>query len=310
MADDEVEIADMSDAPAGVVRAPINAFAALLEHERANGFASLHGSRAEIAVPVRQSLVDWILHQALARRGATGVRVDLLQGARLGVEVTHNVLGIPARARTVLTIEPAADLDRGRVVLRHADSLLWRTIRTVVGALGLLPPGVSFGPGAIGVDLGVMAARAGWPEALPWLQRLRFEGPLDGLLLVDAALEIRPTPNAVPPQARGGSTSAASRPIDVDALLVHLAGARARLELHVTDGIVNDAIAAARTLLERPPDGPAAPSIDARRLAAFVGDVAVRFEPGRLVAKVDLHVPDAPPLTTENGEDGAGTTTG
>ena len=101
------------------------------------------------------------------------VRVELLEGARFGVAVTRSVFGVPARARVVLALDRDVDLASGRVVLRHEESLLWRSVRAVVAALGLVPAGVSFEAGAVVVSLAALAERGGWADLLPMLRRRR-----------------------------------------------------------------------------------------------------------------------------------------
>jgi hypothetical protein len=261
---------------------------ALLRRERARGFTALAGTRIEIAAPVRQPLLDRLVAEAAARAHGTDIRVDLLQGARLGVSVAHRVFGLPARASTMLTIDPVVDLERRRIVLRHDDSFLLRTIRAVVGPLGLLPPGIAFHPGAILVDLDAIAARGGWTDVLSWLRRLEIHGPADGLLVLDAELEVHATEGAAgPPPRAAGSVPLKLTPRD---LLAGMAGARARAEIHVSEALVNDAIREVRaTDLSR---RRATTGSGAEGWPSWVRELSVRFDRATLIISAEVEAPE------------------
>jgi hypothetical protein len=274
---------------------PMNeALAALLARERASGFRRLQGSTGEIAVPIRQAVVDKLVAQALAGRGSTTVRVDVLAGARLAVEVSHVVFGLPARARAVLELERDVDLQRQRIVLRHGNGLLWRTLRGLSGTFGLAPAGVSFGEGAVEIDLRTIAARGGWSDLLAMLRRLVIHGPADGLLAIEADVEIRRDRQDA---SHASSGNAATTPagdqaprLTLDRLLEDFAGSRARVELLIDESLVNDVIAAARA---DQPSRSAPPALPPWR--SFVHDTRARFEPGRLVLALDVELPDRAP---------------
>ena len=70
------------------------------------------------------------------------------------------------------------------------------------------------------------------------------------------------------------------------------------MELRVAESLANAALAAARTAAERPvlrATRDTADAMEARRWASCVGDVRLSFETGRLVAPVELEVPDEEP---------------
>jgi hypothetical protein len=261
----------------------------LMVRERQRGCPSLSGTRAEIAVPVRQVLVDRLVAKALERARDTDVRIDILEGARLAVAVSHRIFGIPARARTVLTIERVVTLRPPHVVLRYDESLLWKTIRAVVAPLGLLPPGVSFAERAVLVDLEALAARGGWSDVLHWLTRLEIHGPADGLLVIEAEAEIsRKNAEGVPVQA--GSHASGPPAVRFEDVLDGVAGARARAEIHVAEGLVNDALAEVRAILAQPMTA-REPRAERAWWMSWVRELAVRFDRGRMVILTDVEVP-------------------
>jgi hypothetical protein len=265
---------------------------ALVARERERGFASLAGTRAEIAVPVCQPLVDRLLARVLAGRPATAVQVDLLEGARVGVAVSHRVFGLPVRARTVLELDRQVDLARGRVVLRHDDGALWTTIRSVAGTLGLLPPGVSFGPGTVEVDLAAMAARAGIADLLPLVESLAIHGPADGLFAIEADV-------AVPEGGvgAGAGDTPAGRPAgpapgrdpETSQWLADLAGLRARVNLWVHESLANEALTLARTF--PPATGSPRTAAPSSGWTSFVHEARIGFHERRLELTLDLEVP-------------------
>jgi hypothetical protein len=289
------------------------AWPALVERERARGFASLGGSRAEIAIPVRQAFVDRLVARVLASRPSTELQVDLLEGARLGVTVSHRVLGFPVRARTVLELDREVDLVGQRLVLRHDDGALWTTIRTVAGTLGLVPAGVTFGAGTVEVDLRAMAARAGFGDLLPLLQHLAIHGPADGLFAIEAELAVSDTvgqgfspadPPSVgqgfspadPPSVGQGFSPAdppsvgqgfSPAPSSLRQSLADLAGSRARVHLRVHESLVNEVLTLARTVTA----GPAGGEHSSPSWTSFVHDARVRFVEGRLVLWLDVELP-------------------
>jgi hypothetical protein len=237
-------------------------------------------------------LVDRLVAKALERARDTDVRIEILEGARLAVAASRRVFGIPARARTVLTIGRVVNLRPPVVVLRYDDSLLWRTIRAVVAPLGLLPPGVSFADRAVLVDLEALAARGGWSDVLHWLTRLEIHGPADGLLVIEAEAAIG-QPNA--PGSPAESVPAGSRASGPPALrfedvLDGVAGARARAEIHITEGLVNEAIDEVRAILGQPMKA-RAPGAEPAWWMSWVRELAVRFDRGQMVIVTDVEVP-------------------
>jgi hypothetical protein len=277
---------------------------ALWADERQRGFPSFVGTRAEIAVPVRQVLVDRLVATALSRARGTDVQVEILEGARLAVSVSHRVFGMPASARTVLTIEPSVDLRQRRVVLRYEDSLLWRTIRGVVAPLGFLPPGIFFAHGAVLVDLETLATRGAWADVLRLVTRLEVHGPADGLILVDADIEIPARHPNGPPSVAAPSVSGGSR-IPSDEWLEGIAGARARAEIHVGEALVNDALGELRTMLGEPkPREAGSAAATTAWWMSWVRELSLRFDRGQLVVVTDVEVPG--PLTKVAGDPGLG----
>lgn len=272
------------------------AWTSLLAREREQGFASLGGSRAEIAVPVRQALVDRLLTRALASRSqTTAVQVELLEGARLGVTASHRVLGLPVRARTVLELDREIDLARGRLVLRHDEGALWKTIRGVAGTLGLLPAGVSFGAGTVEVDLRALLARAGLDDVLSLVQRLVIHGPADGLFAIEADVVVphgglaAGAQKAVSTDGRSTAPRAPLTTSDTERWLTDLAGARARVSVVVHEALANDALSIVRRLSATPSQSPsAAPAV---AWTSLVNDARVRFTDQRLVLDLDLEAP-------------------
>ena len=296
MRTDEVQGASSDVAHAGGRR-----LADLMVRERRRGCPSLSGTRAEIAVPVRQVVVDRLVATALERARGTDVRIDILEGARLAVAVSHRVFGVPARARTVLTIERVVDLRSRVVVLRYDESLLWRTIRAVVAPLGLLPPGVSFAERAVLVDLETLAARGGWSDVLQWLTRLEIHGPAEGLLVIEAEAEVgEPNPAGSPAMPVPAGSHAGTRALRFEDVLDGVAGARVRAQIHVAEGLVNDALDEVRAILGQPMKarGPAA---EPAWWMSWVRELAVRFHRGRMVIVTDVEVPGRPEGNREPG---------
>jgi hypothetical protein len=295
---------EVSDPPTREDRSGRNRLRAVLLSERERGFPSFAGTRAEIAVPVRQGLVDRLVAHAVRSAQGTDVRIDILEGARLAVSVSHRVFGLPASARTVLTIEPSVDLRQRRLVLRHEDSLLWRTIRGVVAPLGFLPSSVSFAQGVVLVDLEAFAGRGGWGDVLGLVTRLDIHGPADGLILIDADVEIQNTPPNGPPlvvvPARDGRPA-----VRTEELLEGIAGARARAEIHVEEALVNDVLGEVRTMLGAPnADAPRSSLADTAWWMSWVREFSVRFDRRHLVVVTDVEVPG--PLAKEAGEQASG----
>jgi hypothetical protein len=272
---------------------------ALLLDERERGFPSFAGTRAEIAVPVRQALVDRLVATALERARGTDVHVEILEGARLAVSVSHRVFGFPAAARTVLTIEPSVDLRQRRLVLRYEDSLLWRTIRGVVAPLGFLPPGVYFAEGAVLVDLDTLATRGGWADVLGLVTRLEIHGPADGLILIDADIEIPAAPPNGPRSVDATRTSGGPR-VRPDELLEGIAGARARAELHVGEALVNDVVTELRTMLGEAREH-SSPAANTAWWMSWMRELSLRFDRGQLVVMTDVEVPERPNDASDAG---------
>lgn len=262
--------------------------AGLIDRERARGFERLAGSRLRVTIPIRQALVDRLLEARLATRGRTALSVRLLQGARIGVEVTRTVFGFPARARSVLSIAPETDISAGRFVLLHPRSLFWQTLRPLAISLGWLPDGISFGPESIHIDLERVAASRGAADLLGLVESVRFEGPRDGLLLLSATLRVPDAPRhtAAPGAARMGASSGS---VSVD-LSRDFAGLRAELDARVHESLVNEAIEAFMAASATPRGG--AP-FDARSLGSMLTRPRIALEQAHLRVRCELTVPEA-----------------
>lgn len=249
----------------------------VIANVRADGWRSVAGSRAELRLPVRQPLVDYLLEGVTLPKAVQRAHVAVHDGNRLSVKVTASIFGF--RRDVELKLRLAPELEERRLVLLIENQALIAAALALVGPVLTLPPGVAIEPARIVVNFDELASSRHAADVAAQLASARFESS-EGTMWVNAVVDV----HAVDPIA--APVGAPSLPSNVplpprDELVTLLHGASAEWRLRMAEPLANQLLGAAVEGVRDPAaaSNPAAlrPLLDALR------SLEVRFEDGVVV---------------------------
>jgi len=117
---------------------------------------------------------------------------------------------------------------------------------------------------------------------------VEVHGPADVLLVVDAELEVGPAGAIAGPPER--AVGAHSITLPLEHVLVGIAGARARAEIHVAEALVNEALVEIRAVAASHSGSTRATG--PQPWLAWLREFSVRFDRAQLVVLAEVEVPD------------------
>ena len=170
----------------------------LLEQQRAQGFPAFAGTMIRGRLPLKESLLNEVIADAVARRGGAvkDARIAVLADNRIVINVAAMIGPFRKNVAVTLDIEPLIDLAVSpRFVLRivRTEGLFGFSLETIIGLLKPLPGIVIVSGQTIAVDLKAAATTTGDSDLLFLVRQVGF-ATMPGTLFVDFHIQVDTTP--------------------------------------------------------------------------------------------------------------------